>query len=173
MKSLILLLWKHFVSKFPLYRIKNLYCNLVLNHQVHKTASLHADVYLTATDGLQIGCFSTINRNCLLDSRGGLIIERYVSVSPDVHFITASHDIESSDFSLTLLPIVVNDYSWIGSRATILPGVTIGTGAVVAAGSVVTKNVGEFEVVAGIPAKPIGYRNCKLKYNPMWRPNYS
>ena len=117
--------------------------------------------------------FSTINRKCLLDSRGGLSIGQYVSVSPDVHFITASHDINSSEFVLTLGSIEVGDYSWIGSRATILPGVTIGKGAVVAAGAVVTRDVGEFEVVAGIPAKCIGRRNCKPAYNPMWRPNYS
>ncbi|WP_370293279.1 DapH/DapD/GlmU-related protein [Thalassolituus sp.] len=169
----MLILWKHFFSKYPLYRVKNLYCNFVLNHNIHKTASIHADVYLTVTDGLQIGRFSTINRKCLLDSRGGLSIGQYVSVSPDVHFITASHDINSSEFVLTLGSIEVGDYSWIGSRATILPGVTIGKGAVVAAGAVVTRDVGEFEVVAGIPAKCIGRRNCKPAYNPMWRPNYS
>jgi maltose O-acetyltransferase len=59
---------------------------------------------------------------------------------------------------------VVEAYAWISFRATILPGVTVGRGAVVAANSVVTKDVEEFTIVGGIPAKPIGTRSRDLDY---------
>jgi maltose O-acetyltransferase len=55
--------------------------------------------------------------------------------------------------------VSIEDYVWLGARAVILPGVTVGRGAVVAAGSVVTKNVPPLTIVAGIPARPVGMRD--------------
>lgn len=60
--------------------------------------------------------------------------------------------------------VIIKDYAWIGSNVIILPKVTIGKGAVVAAGSVVTKSVPDYTLVAGIPAKKIGERNQNLQY---------
>ncbi|NJK52359.1 MAG: hypothetical protein HC936_05170 [Leptolyngbyaceae cyanobacterium SU_3_3] len=77
---------------------------------------------------------------------------------------TAQHDLNDSGFAGVSAPVVIEDYAWISSRATILPGVTIGRGAVVAAGAVVTKSVAPFEIVGGVPAKKIGERNRDLDY---------
>ena len=60
---------------------------------------------------------------------------------------------------------MIKDYAWLGVGCTVLQGVTIGRGAVVAAGAVVTKDVGDYEIVGGIPAKKIGTRNRDLDYN--------
>ena len=62
------------------------------------------------------------------------------------------------------MPININDYVWIGANVTVLQNVKIGQGAVVCAGSVVTKDVEPYSIVAGTPARPIGKRNKQLNY---------
>jgi maltose O-acetyltransferase len=68
---------------------------------------------------------------------------------------------------------VINDYAWIGARAIIQPGVIIGRGAVLGSGSIATKNIPEFEIYAGTPAKYIGTRSrdltYKLNYSPFFQ----
>ncbi len=76
------------------------------------------------------------------------------------------HDIENPSFAASSSPVSIGDYVFIGPRSIILPGVTIADRAVVAAGAVVTKDVGEGQVVAGVPAKPIKTRQLK---NPSYR----
>ena len=71
----------------------------------------------------------------------------------------AEHDVQSEDFHAVMEPVVIEDYVFIGPRAIILPGVTVKKGAIIAAGAVVTKDVEPFDIVAGVPAKPIGKRN--------------
>jgi len=74
------------------------------------------------------------------------------------------HDINDPYFKETGAPVIIEDYVVIGTRVTILPGVHIGRGAVVASGAVVTHDVPEYSVVAGIPAKIISKRNSDLRY---------
>jgi putative colanic acid biosynthesis acetyltransferase WcaF len=119
---------------------------------------------LTLGDNVGIGF------RCMLDARGGLTIGNNVVVASDVHFITGGHELDSDDFASFYLPISVGDHAWIASRATVLPGVTIGRGAVVGANSLVRKDVGGMEIVAGIPAKLRGMRESDLSYNPSYRP---
>jgi acetyltransferase-like isoleucine patch superfamily enzyme len=77
--------------------------------------------------------------------------------------MTDSHDMNDPLFLEVLAPVTIVNYVWIGSRATILPGVTIGEGAVIAAGAVVTTNVEPYVVVGGVPARPIGTRSRNAK----------
>ena len=120
--------------------------------------------YFLAPSLIELGNHSHINQGCILDARGGIKIGNNVSISHHVTLMTGSHDINSPDFKYTCAPIVVDDYAFIGVNATILQGVTIGKGAVVCAGAIVTKNVPEYAIVASIPAKIIGYRNDSLNY---------
>lgn len=87
-----------------------------------------------------------------------------VSISHRVVIMTGSHDINSSDFSAKGGGIEIGDYCFIGVGATILHSVKIGKGAVVCAGAVVTKDVPDYSVVAGVPAKVIGSRTKDLNY---------
>lgn len=119
-----------------------------------------------------IGEDSSVGRNCMLDGRGRLTIGNHVSISPDVQLITGSHDLNSPDFSFVSAPIVLEDFVWVGSRATILPGVTVGRGAVVATGAVVTRNVAPMTVVGGVPARKIGIRSSELSYSLNWTPPF-
>ncbi len=77
---------------------------------------------------------------------------------------TGSHDANDPYFSGVFKPVEICDYSWIGAGAIILQGVKIGRGAVVAAGSVVTKDVESGAIVAGIPARKIGRRTGDMRY---------
>jgi acetyltransferase-like isoleucine patch superfamily enzyme len=82
-----------------------------------------------------------------------------VSISPEVMILTAEHRLTDARFGdESRAPVVIGDHVFIGSRAIILPGVKLGRGSVIAAGSVVTRSVGELVVVGGVPAKPIGTR---------------
>lgn len=67
------------------------------------------------------------------------------------------------------MPIFIDDYVWIGVGAIVLQGVKIGKGAVIAAGSVVTKDIEPYSIVAGVPAKVIGKRNPDLDYKCLWK----
>jgi maltose O-acetyltransferase len=87
-----------------------------------------------------------------------------VNFSTGVWIWTAEHDMNALDFGATSAPVVIEDYAWLSCRTIILPGVTIGYGAVVAAGAVVTKSVPAFAVVGGTPAKVIGERSRDLNY---------
>ena len=73
----------------------------------------------------------------------------------------SEHDLESNDFTARTEPVEIEDYVFVGPRAIILPGVKVGKGAVIAAGAVVTKNVDDFTIVGGVPAKVIGERKNK------------
>ncbi|WP_454803358.1 hypothetical protein [Mucilaginibacter phyllosphaerae] len=78
---------------------------------------------------------------------------------------TLHHDYNSPYFAQAGAAVTIKDYAWICSRAIILPGVTVGKGAVVAAGAVVTKNVADYSVVGGAPAKKIADRHTGLVYD--------
>lgn len=116
-------------------------------------------------NNLTIGCNSHVNSGCILDARGNITIGNNVSISHKVNLMTGSHDINNKKFKGVFRPIVVEDYVWIGVNSTILQGVHIGKGAIIAAGAVVTKDVSPFTIVAGIPAKEIGHRTENIKYH--------
>jgi maltose O-acetyltransferase len=105
----------------------------------------------------RIGANSRINRNCTLDFRGGLQIGDNVSVSSDVTILTIAN-LETSQSVGEGRRVVIEDNVWIGTRAIIMPGVTLGRGSVVAAGSVVMANVPPLSIVFGVPARPVGKR---------------
>lgn len=114
--------------------------------------------------GLYIGNNSTVGWFTLMDARGGLYIGNNVVIASYVKIIDGKHDINSSGFEASFAPIVIKDYAWICTGAIILQGVTIGKGSVVAAGAVVTKDVPEYTIVGGNPAKKIGDR-LERNYN--------
>ena len=107
----------------------------------------------------------------MLDARGGITIGSNVVIASDTHIIGGYHDHNSPEFTPILEPCVIGDYVWIASRSTLLSGVTLGRGAVVGGCSMVRSDVGELEVVAGVPAKVRAMRDPKaLAYRPKYRP---
>lgn len=119
---------------------------------------------------LTVGDNTSIGARCLLDARAGLYIGNDVTIASDVQIIGGGHDVNHPDFLPVPIPTVVEDYAWIASRAMVLPSL-IRRGAVVAAQAVVNKDIGECEIVGGVPAKVIGKRDPEaLKYTGGYRP---
>ena len=105
---------------------------------------------------IQIGKNVFINHACSFLDMGGITIEDHVLIGPKVNLITENHPLDPADRrALICKPIVIKRNAWIGAGATILPGVTVGENAVVAAGAVVSKDVPANTIVGGVPAKII------------------
>ena len=134
-----------------------------MGFRIGKNSTIFMGCKFDCSKGLSIGNNSVFNRGCRIDTRGGIIIGNNVSISSDVILLTGDHDMENNmsgrDRALT-----IEDYVWIGTRALILPGITISKGGIVAAGAVVTKDVSSMHVVAGVPATTIKISNRNLDY---------
>lgn len=126
--------------------------------RIGKGSTIHCGAKFYNAKKIRIGKDTIIGEDVVLDGRDMLIIGDHVDIASEVMIYNAEHDIEDASFSATSEPVEIKDYAFIGPRAIILPGVTIGRGAVVGAGAVVTKNVEDFKIVGGVPAKEIGER---------------
>lgn len=113
---------------------------------------------LKLADGVSVGWFAE------LDARGGIYIDHDTNISSHVKMITGSHDVQDPNFTADFQPIKIGHHCWIATGATILQGISIGDGAIIAAGAVVTKNVEPFTIVGGVPARCIGKRSEILHY---------
>jgi acetyltransferase-like isoleucine patch superfamily enzyme len=106
---------------------------------------------------LRLGSNTSINFNALFDLMNTVEIGDFCQIGPNVNFITSSHVLASNFHSrrqdLSIGSIQLEDFVWIGANATILGGVTIGRGSVIAAGSLVKSDVPRESIVAGVPAK--------------------
>jgi acetyltransferase-like isoleucine patch superfamily enzyme len=114
---------------------------------------------------VHFGKRNVINFGCLFDGRKFHIrTGDDVSIGPEATILTLGHDPQSPDFADRGGDVIIGHRVWVAYRAIILPGITIGDGAVIGAGAVVTKNVEPFAIMAGNPARKIGERNKDLRY---------
>jgi maltose O-acetyltransferase len=157
------------IAGFPSHIVRLWFYRHVMKAEIGRGSSIFMDAWLDTPGGLKIGEGSTINQRCRLDTRGGLTIGNRVSISAEVCILTAAHDIRSRGFEGTVAGVHIGDHVFIGTRAMILPGVTLGQGAVVAAGAVVTGNVEPYTIVAGVPARKLGVRRSDLDYTAHYR----
>lgn len=113
---------------------------------------------------IAIGARTIIGEGCVLDGRSGLIIGTDVNISSQVQIWTLQHDYRDAAFGTVGGQTIISDHAWISARAILLPGVTIGEGAVVAAGALVTDDVPAYTVVGGVPARRIADRPSPMAY---------
>ena len=111
-------------------------------------------IQVNLANQVHIGNRVSIMYNLLCMSAGGITIDDDVMIAANVSLISNNHDFNERQI-ITCKPIHIKRNVWIGANATILPGVTIGENAVIAAGAVVSKDVPDNVVVGGVPAKVI------------------
>lgn len=165
-------LYNSVVTHVPFYSIRHFFLRTAFHIPVGERSSVHMGCFITGRKTF-IGSHTTVNRRCYLDGRGGLSIGNKVNISPEVYLLSLTHDFHDPGFPAVPKNVVIEDYVWIGARAMVLPGVTLSEGCVVGAGSVVTKDVPPYAIVAGVPARKIGERSRNLTYATSYFPYFN
>ncbi len=166
------MIWIRICLAIPSKHFRRFFLNCHRDVCVHKSVPLYHRLEwwkgpLSISEGSSVGF-----RNHL-DCRKGIEIGKNVCLASDVTIWTLHHDYNDVHFSSRGGKVTIGDYAWLCSNCIILPGVTIGEGAVVAAGAVVSRDVESWTVVGGVPAKPIARREVKeYDYRPgdYWLP---
>jgi acetyltransferase-like isoleucine patch superfamily enzyme len=128
----------------------------IIGSKIDNSTTVFVPFHTNFGKHITIGKNVFINHGCSFLDIGGITIEDDVLIGPKVSLITENHPIDPSNRkSLDLKKVLIKKNAWIGAGATILPGVTIGENAIVAAGAVVTKDVFDNTIVGGVPAKLI------------------
>ena len=141
--------------------LRYILCKNILDN-CGKNVNIEKGAYFANGSKISIGNNSGLGVNCKIQQN--VTIGNDVMMGEDVIIMTSSHNFEDVNIPMRLqgfLPpneVVIDDDVWIGSRVIILPGVQVGKGAIIGAGAVVTKNVPEYSIVGGVPAKIIKYR---------------
>ncbi len=150
--------WYDFVRKQIVYfTYRNVFA------EMGKNVTIHPTVYIRNPEGISIGDNSNINHGSELYGAGGINIGKGTMVAYNVTIMSDSRTFKGTKplkarKDRLRLPVNIGDDVWIGARAIIMPGVKINDHAIVAAGAVVTKEVNEWEIVGGNPAKKISSR---------------
>lgn len=170
-RAIVMYVTNHVVARIPLHTVRLAFYRHVLDFKVGRSSSILMGTWFDYFRDLRIGEHSVVNQRCRLDSRGGITVGNNVSISANVTILSADHDVKAPAFTYRERSVTIDDYAFIGTGSIILPGVSIGRGAVVAAGSVVPRSVPPLAIVAGNPAKVVGQRpSSALDYTLAYRP---
>ena len=138
-------------------QVRNLFSRLT-GAAVDESFWLLPPFYTDFGKNIRVGRNVFINHACEFMDRGGITIEDDVLIGPKVNLVTISHPLDPAERRSThCAPIVVKKGAWLGAAVSVMPGVTIGENAVVAANAVVTRDVPDNVVVAGVPARIIDH----------------
>lgn len=128
----------------------------ITGSEIDKSTTIFVPYYTNFGRHTKIGKNVFINHDCSFLDLGGITIEDDVQIGPKVSLISENHPLDpSTRKSLDLKSVLIKRNAWIGAGAIILPGITIGENAVVAAGAVVNKDIPANTIVGGVPAKVI------------------
>lgn len=154
------------IGHLPSYRIRKLFYRYIFAMRITRKTVIFGGCEFRSPWNISIGK-STIGSNCILDGRGGINIEDNVVLGSGVHIWTEEHSPNDPYFRVlkeNLQPVYINNRAWVCSDTTILPGICIGEGAVLASRACATCDCEPFGVYGGIPARKIAERNKELKY---------
>lgn len=172
LKTIFLEFWLmilRFVGYIPLHFVRKFFY-IMSGIDIPLDSTIHIGANFFNPENISIGHDTIIGDHCFLDGRDYLKIGNHVGIASQVLIYNDEHDINSANYSNSFGPVEIGDYVFIGPRAIILPNVKIKTGAVVAAGAVVTKDIPEFEIWGGVPAKKISDRQIKNPNYKLGRP---
>ena len=125
-------------------------------NQIGENSIIYNQLTVVRPKNVKIGKNVTVMNGVLMMSAGGITIEDNVLVAANVQLITNNHD-PYDRYVITCKPILIKEGAWIGAGATILPGVTVGKYAIVGADSLVSKDIPDYGIAVGSPAKVIKY----------------
>lgn len=162
-----------YIGKIPSRRIRLYFYRNHYGMKIGVDTVICNSCEIRSPEKISIGDNCAIGDQCVLDGRAGLAIGNNVNLSTAAWLWTNQHNPQDPDWGVKSAPIIIKDYAWVSSRASVLPGITIGEGAVVAAHAVVTKDVEPYTIVGGVPARKIGERRRDLRYKivsgmPFW-----
>lgn len=155
--ELMVLRW---VSHVPFHTFRKIFY-ILAGMEIGKGSTIHMWANFFEPGGIKIGEDTIVGDHAFLDGRAPLSIGNHVDIASSVMIYNSEHDLEKEDFAARVESVEIGDYVFVGPRVIILPGVKVSKGAVIAAGAVVTKDVPEFAIVGGVPAKVIGERKNK------------
>ena len=125
-------------------------------NQIGENSIIYNQLTVVCPKNVTIGKNVTVMNGVLMMSAGGITIEDNVMIAANVQLISNNHD-PYDRYIITCKPILIKEGAWIGAGATILPGVTIGKYAIIGANSLVSKDIPDYGVAVGSPAKVIKY----------------
>lgn len=160
----------HIISRVFISGIRMLWYRRIMHYNIGQNSSILTGFRVSCKGNLLVGNNTVINNECKFDNRFKISIGNSASISYGVNILTKGHNIGCPNFSTAGGQVIIEDYVWICTNATILPGVTLGRGSVVLTSAVVTKSIPPMAVVGGNPAKIIKYRECDLTYKLNWNP---
>lgn len=153
----------HVAAWLPSFRLRHAYYRHILRYKLGQDCCIHMGCFFTG-EKVSIGPNTVLNRKCYVDGRLGVNIGANCSISPEVYILSMDHDPQNPEFATCGGLTTIGDHVWIGARAIILGGVTIGEGAVIGAGSVVTRDIAPWRIAVGNPAREIKDRNRDIRY---------
>jgi maltose O-acetyltransferase len=153
----------NFIFNVIPYPFRNMYLGL-FRIKVPLSSSIHRGVKFFHIGNIECGKNTVINFGCYLDNRRKIVIGKNVGIAHDTKIYTLGHDLDDPEFKTKGKGVSIKDNVFIFSNALIMPGVTIGEGAVVLAGSVVVHDVESHSIVGGNPAKKIKMRTAAIDY---------
>ena len=163
-------IFREWIMYVPFHTFRNFFIRNTI-HSLGKNSSFLMGLEIRKGKNISVGNNSVVNKKVLLDGRGGkLIIGNNVDIAQETNIWTLEHDVHDDYHADKGGDVIIEDYVWIASRVTILPGVRIGSGAVIASGAIVVKDIPAMAIAGGVPAKVIGTRKSGLKYNLNYRP---
>lgn len=171
-KKGLFLLIQECIMFMPCWTLRWAFMKICIKH-LGEGSFLMRKVNVVNPANITIGNHVVINKAVMLDGRAAeLIIGDNVDIAQETNIWTLEHDVNDENHRVVPGKVVIDDHVWIASRVTILPGVHIGRGAVVASGAVVTKDVPPMAIVGGVPAKIIGERHNPLTYEHNYKPMF-
>ncbi len=153
------------VGTFPSHAVRIFFFRLA-GIKIGKNSTFHVGAKFYYPKNISVGSGTIVGYGSFIDGREKVTIGSHTDIASEVMIYNSEHDLKDPKFTAISASVSIGDYCFIGPRVIIMPGVKIGKGAVVAGGAVVTKDVDDYAIVGGVPAKFIATRQIK---NPVYK----
>ncbi len=169
-EMLLVYLTNHVISRIVLSSVRLFWFRRIMGFEIGPGSSILTDFKVSRRGNLKLGRSCVVNNSCRFDNRFLIELDDNVSITYGTMILTKGHDIDSPTFATKGGGVKIGSYAWVCAQAIILPGVTLGQGAVALTGAVVTRDVAPFQVVGGNPAQLVRERPQNQAYVLKWDP---